>query len=82
LLKEIFPFSELNNKRTNVLIFPNLSAGNIAYKLMDEMTDAEVIGPIVLGLNKPFHVLTMGCSVREIVAMTTLATIDAQRRRG
>jgi len=82
LLKDIFPFSDLVNKKTNVLIFPNLSSGNIAYKMMDEMTDAEVIGPIVLGLNKSFHVLTMGCSVREIVAMATIATIDAQRRRG
>ena len=81
LLKEFFPFSHLTNKKTNTLIFPNLSAGNIAYKLVQEITDAEVIGPILLGLKKPVHVLQIGSSVREIINMVTVAVVDVQTRR-
>ncbi len=78
LLKEVFPFSELVDKKVNTLIFPNLVSGNIAYKLMQTMGGAEAIGPILLGLRKPVHVLQLGSSVREIVNMVTIAVIDAQ----
>ena len=73
-----FPFSKIANHDVNVLIFPNLSSGNIAYKIMQEIGGSEVIGPIIMGINKPIHVVPMECSVREIVHMTTIAAIDAQ----
>jgi malate dehydrogenase (oxaloacetate-decarboxylating)(NADP+) len=80
LLKEQFPFSELVNKSVNTLIFPNLVSGNIAYKMMQELADVEAIGPILLGMKKPAHILQLGCSVREIVNMVTIAVVDAQSR--
>ncbi len=80
LLLEKFPFSNLVNGKTNALIFPNLSSGNIAYKLVQEMSDAEAIGPILLGMKKSFHVLQLGSSVREIVNMIRLAVVDAQTK--
>ena len=80
LMRDKFPFSKLVNKKVNVLIFPNLSAGNIAYKLVQEMGEVEAIGPILLGLNKPVHILQLGSSVREIVNMVTIAAVDAQTR--
>jgi len=80
--KEIFPFSALKDKRVNTLIFPNLSAGNIAYKLMQEMGEKEVLGPVLIGMKKSFHVLQMGCSVREIVDMVSVAVVDAQTKMG
>ncbi|GAB4134277.1 MAG: NADP-dependent malic enzyme [Bacteroidia bacterium] len=82
LLKEQFPFSELVGKKVNTLIFPNLASGNIAYKLLQEMGGAEAIGPVLLGLKKPVHVLQLGSSVREIVNMITISVVDAQSRRG
>ncbi len=81
LLKEHFPFSELVNKKVNTLIFPNLAAGNIAYKMMQEIGGAEAIGPILLGTKKPAHILQLGSSVREIVNMVTIAVVDAQSRK-
>lgn len=81
LRNEIFPFSELTKKNTNTLIFPNLAAGNIAYKLMLEMGGFDAIGPILLGMKKPVHILQLGSSVREIVNMVTLAVADAQTRK-
>ena len=81
LRDEIFPFSELSRKNTNTLIFPNLSSGNIAYKLMQEMGDIESIGPILLGMKKPVHILQLGSSVREIINMVTIAVTDAQTRK-
>jgi malate dehydrogenase (oxaloacetate-decarboxylating)(NADP+) len=78
LLRENFPFSKLADGPANTLIFPYLTAGNIAYKLMQEMGGAEAIGPILMGLNKAIHVLQMGSSVSEIVNMVTIAVIDAQ----
>ncbi|MEW6469129.1 MAG: NADP-dependent malic enzyme [Bacteroidota bacterium] len=78
LLKEQFPFCELVDKKVNTLIFPDVLSGNIAYKLMQEMGKAEAIGPILLGLRKPVHVVQLGSSVREIVNMVTIAVIDAQ----
>jgi malate dehydrogenase (oxaloacetate-decarboxylating)(NADP+) len=80
--KEIFPFSSLKDNRVNTLIFPNLSAGNIAYKLMQEMGEKEVLGPVLIGMKKSFHVLQMGCSVREIVDMVSVAVVDAQTKMG
>tara|TARA_R110002096_G_scaffold109056_12_gene238710 strand:+ start:33184 stop:35460 length:2277 start_codon:yes stop_codon:yes gene_type:complete len=80
-MRENFPFSKLVNKKVNVLIFPNLSAGNIAYKLVQEIGEIEAIGPILLGLKKPVHILQLGSSVREIVNMVTIAAADAQTRK-
>ncbi len=81
LMQEIYPFSNLAGKRTNTFIFPNLSAGNIAYKMVQEINKAETIGPILLGMKKPVHVLQMGSSIREIVNMVTIAVVDAQTRQ-
>jgi len=81
LLKEQFPFSDLVDKKVNTLIFPNLASGNIAYKLIQEMGAAEAIGPVLIGLKKPVHVLQLGSSVREIVNMVTIAVVDAQAKR-
>lgn len=81
LLNEKFPFSNLANKNVNTLIFPNLSAGNIAYKLLQSMDDdVEAIGPILLGLNKSVHVLQLGSSIREILNMVKIAVIDAHTK--
>lgn len=75
---ERYPFSKLGQRDVNTLIFPNLASGNIAYKMMQEIGSAEAIGPIIMGLNKPVHVLQLASSVREIVDMTTIAVVDAQ----
>jgi len=80
LLQEQFPFSKLSGEQVNTLIFPNLAAGNIAYKMMQEIGGSEAIGPLLLGMRKPVHVLQLGSSVREIVNMVTLAVVDAQTR--
>jgi malate dehydrogenase (oxaloacetate-decarboxylating)(NADP+) len=80
LLADNFPFSTLNGKPANTLIFPNLESGNIAYKLLQEIGGAEAVGPILLGLKKPVHVLQLGSSVREIVNMITIAVVDAQAK--
>ena len=73
-----FPFSKLKDADVNTFIFPNLSSGNIAYKLMHELAGMEVIGPILLGIGKPIHILHLESSVREIVNMTAISVIDAQ----
>ncbi len=73
-----FPFSMLAGSDINTVIFPNLSSGNIAYKMMQEIGGAEAVGPILLGLNKPVHILQIESSVREIVNMTAIAVVDAQ----
>jgi malate dehydrogenase (oxaloacetate-decarboxylating)(NADP+) len=78
MLRENFPFSKLVGGPANVLIFPYLTAGNIAYKLMQELGGATAIGPVLMGLEKAVHVLQMGSSVTEIVNMVTIAVIDAQ----
>ncbi|MEY5068719.1 MAG: hypothetical protein RLZ47_581 [Bacteroidota bacterium] len=80
LMKDNFPFSTLNSQPANTLVFPNLESGNIAYKLIQELGEAEAIGPILLGLNKPVHILQLGSSVREIVNMVTIAVVDAQSK--
>lgn len=78
LLKENYPFSDFVNESPNVLIFPNLAAGNIAYHLMQAVGGAEAVGPVLLGLKKPVHVLQLGSSVRQIVNMVAIAVWDAQ----
>lgn len=78
LIKENYPFSKLAEEGANTLIFPNLSAANIAYNLLKETSDIEYIGPILLGLKKPVYVLQLGSSVREIVNMVAIAVVEAQ----
>lgn len=78
LLRENYPFSDLVDESPNTLIFPNLSAGNIAYHLLQELGGAEAVGPILLGLKKPVHVLQLGSSVRQIVNMVAIAVVEAQ----
>jgi malate dehydrogenase (oxaloacetate-decarboxylating)(NADP+) len=80
LLADNFPFSTLNGAPANTLVFPNLESANIAYKLLQEIGDAEAVGPILLGLKKSVHVLQLGSSVREIVNMVTIAVADAQEK--
>lgn len=72
-----YPFSKLAQGGTNILIFPNLSASNVAYNLLKEVADIEKIGPLLLGLNKPVHILQLGSTVREIVNMIAISAVDA-----
>ena len=81
MLKDNFPFSKFVDEGANVLIFPNLESGNITYKLLQELGGAEAIGPVLLGMKKPVHILQLGSSVREIVNMITIAVVDAQSRK-
>src|SRR5690606_27527380 len=76
--QETYPFSALAKEGANTLIFPNLASGNIAYKLVMEIGAAEAIGPILLGMKKPVHILQLGSSIREIVNMAAIAVVDAQ----
>jgi malate dehydrogenase (oxaloacetate-decarboxylating)(NADP+) len=78
LQQENYPFSELASEGANTMIFPDLASGNIAYKLLQEIGGTEAIGPILMGMAKPVHVLQLGSSVREIVNMVTIAVVDAQ----
>jgi len=80
LLEETYPFSAFKGP-ANVLIFPNLSAANIAYKLLMRLGGAEAIGPILMGMSKPVHVLQRGAEVEEIVNMAAIAVVDAQEAR-
>jgi len=81
LMKENYPFSELVDKNVNTLIFPNLASGNIAYNLLKELDTADAIGPILLGLKKPVHILQLGSSVRSILNMALIAVVDAQKNK-
>ncbi len=81
MLAKEFPFSKLNGKKVNVLIFPNLESANITYKLLKELEGAESIGPVILGLSKAVHVLQLGSSVDEMVNMAALAAVDAQQKK-
>ena len=78
LQQEFYPFSTLTEKGANTFIFPDLSSANIAYKLVQEVGEVEAIGPVLLGIEKPVHILSMGASVREIVNMAAMAVVDAQ----
>jgi len=77
----IFPFSALAEKQANTLIFPNLESGNLAYKLIQEVAEADSIGPVLVGMKKPVHILQLGCTVREIINMVTLSVVDAQIKK-
>ena len=78
MLKENYPFSILDQP-ANVLIFPDLTSGNIAYKLLQRLGGAEAIGPILMGMSKPVHLLQVGSSeVKDVVNMTAIAVVDAQ----
>lgn len=77
LRQQNYPFATLGNDTANTLIFPNLSSANIAYNLLKEAADIEYIGPILLGLRKPVHVLQLGASVREIVNMVAIAVVES-----
>jgi malate dehydrogenase (oxaloacetate-decarboxylating)(NADP+) len=81
IIEESYPFSSLKGG-ANVLIFPNLEAGNIAYKLLARLGGAELIGPILVGMSKPAHVLQRGAEVEEIVNIATIAVVDAQEATG
>ena len=80
VLKDNYPFSNLVDQDVNVLIFPNLTAGNVSYNLLKEVGGADAIGPILLGLKKPVHILQLGSSVRSIVNMANIAVVDAQMK--
>lgn len=80
LLKKKFPFSKLAGKKVNALIFPNLDSANSNYKLLKELNGVESIGPIMLGMRKPVHILQMKASVDEIVNMSAVAVVDAQQK--
>ena len=81
MLRDRFPFSNLNGRKVNTLIFPNLDSANISYKIIKELDDAISIGPILIGLNRPVHILQLGASVEEIVNMAAISAIDSQRRK-
>lgn len=78
LMMESYPFSKLNEKHVNTLIFPDLTSANIAYKLLNKVAKLDIIGPVLKGMNKPVHILQMGSSVNEIVNMIMIAVLDAQ----
>lgn len=76
-----YPFSTLGDREVNTIIFPNLSSGSVGLSMLQELGSHEIIGPILLGMSKPVHILQMGCSVRDIVHMATLAVSDAQKNK-
>ncbi len=80
VIKDNYPFSELVDKDVNVLIFPNLAAGNVAYNLLQEVGGFDAIGPVLLGLSKPVHILQLGSQVRSIFNMVLIAVVDAQMK--
>ena len=80
LLAANYPFSELVGKRVNTLIFPSLSSGNIAYKLIGALGGAELVGPVLMGMHKPVQILQLGSSAREIVNMVAITVVEAQKR--
>ncbi|RMA65691.1 NADP-dependent malic enzyme [Ulvibacter antarcticus] len=80
MLQKKFPFSKLAGRKVNALIFPNLDSANSNYKLLKELNNVESIGPIMLGMRKPVHILQLGASVEEIVNMAAVAVVDAQQK--
>jgi malate dehydrogenase (oxaloacetate-decarboxylating)(NADP+) len=80
ILKDNYPFSELIDQEVNTMIFPNLTAGNVAYNLLQEVAGFDSIGPILLGMKKPVHILQLGSTVRSIVNMVNIAVVDAQHK--
>tara|TARA_B100001250_G_C19811256_1_gene795818 strand:+ start:684 stop:2945 length:2262 start_codon:yes stop_codon:yes gene_type:complete len=77
----LFPFSKLGDKKVNTLIFPNLVTGNVSYKILQELSNVETMGPVLLGMNKSVHILQLESSVNEIVHMATIASVDAHERK-
>jgi len=80
ILKDNYPFSELVNNDVNVLIFPNLASGNVAYNLLQEVAGYEAIGPVLLGIRKPVHILQLGSQIRSIYNMVLISVMDAQTK--
>ncbi|MFD0963639.1 NADP-dependent malic enzyme [Pseudofulvibacter geojedonensis] len=80
MLKEKFPFSKLAGKKVNTMIFPNLDTSNITYKMLKELNKSDSIGPILMGMNKPVHILQLGAKVEEMVNMAAVAVVDAQQK--
>ena len=80
ILEKTFPFTRIKGG-ANVFVFPNLDAANIAYKLMARIGQATVIGPILMGMKKPVHVLQRGATVDDIYNMTAIAVVDAQKKK-
>ena len=80
MLQSKFPFSKLAGKKVNTLVFSNIDSANITYKMVKELDKADNIGPIMLGMRKPVHVLQLGASVDEMVSMAAIAVIDAQKK--
>jgi malate dehydrogenase (oxaloacetate-decarboxylating)(NADP+) len=80
MLSENFPFSKLAGKKVNTLVFPNLDAANISYKMLKELNKSESIGPILMGMNKAVHVIQLGAKVEEMVNMAAVAVVDAQQK--
>ena len=81
MLAKEFPFSKLNCKKVNVLIFPNLESANITYKLLKQIDGSESVGPIILGFKKPVHIIQLGASVDEMVNMAAVAVVDAHQKQ-
>ena len=81
MLAKEFPFSKLNGKKVNVLIFPNLESANITYKLLKQIDGSESVGPIILGFKKPVHIIQLGASVDEMVNMAAVAVVDAHQKQ-
>jgi malate dehydrogenase (oxaloacetate-decarboxylating)(NADP+) len=79
LLKQVYPFSILAEKECNTIIFPGISSGNISFNLLQQVGKCDTIGPILLGMNKPVHILQLGSSVSEIVNVVAIAVVDAQQ---
>ncbi|HEX5742561.1 MAG TPA: phosphate acyltransferase, partial [Flavobacteriaceae bacterium] len=81
MLKNKFPFSKLVDKKVNGLVFPNLDSANISYKIIKELEGVESVGPIVMGLKKPAHIIQLGATVDEIVSVVCVAVVDAQEKQ-
>ena len=79
--QRLFPFSKLKGE-ANVLIFPDLDSANIGYKLLKELSEAEFVGPVLIGMKAPVNILEQGCSVRSIVNMTAITAVQIQANRG
>lgn len=81
MLKNKFPFSKLVDKKVNGLIFPNLDSANISYKIIKELASVESVGPIIMGLKKPAHIIQLGATVDEILSVVCVAVVDAQEKQ-
>ena len=80
-LRQVYPFTNLSGP-ANILIFSRLSAANASYKLLDRLGGADVLGPVLLGMAKPVHILQRGSSTQDVVNLATLASVDWQARNG